>query len=180
MRPLTGALVILLLVAAAAVALAVWATSPGGPGTASSTPTATSTAEPEPEAEPTPEFEYPEAGDVGVCFDPIADRDDDALLAMQILDCDEPHHGEFIGVDRIDAPAGARWPGESSVAAEAELLCRAIFEAYVGIAYDDSRLGMAIYSPIRETWEFDDRDVWCMAEGTFGRVLTTSVRDLRR
>jgi hypothetical protein len=176
MRPLTGVLVILLFVAAAAVVLAVWVTSPGSPGSASSTPSPTSTAEPEAE----PEYEYPDQDAVGVCFDPIADRDDEALLALQILDCDEPHHGEFMGIGQIDAPAGARWPGESLVGAEAEQLCSAIFEDYVGIAYEDSRFEMTIYFPVRETWEFDDRDVWCMAEGSFGRVLTTSVRDLQR
>lgn len=164
-------LVALLVLTGLGVVASLWAAGGGGPS-ASAPATVAPTATPE------AVYTYPTAEDVGACFDPIADREDGSLLAIRILPCEEPHLGEVLGIGEIDARPDEPFPGDSAVQADGEAICFDIFEAYVGVPYHRSRVGMAVYSPVRETWGAGDRAVWCMAEAPPSRPYTLSVRDL--
>jgi hypothetical protein len=170
-RPWTAALVVLLIVSAVAVALVAWASS-NSPERSSSSPT------PGPTSTVEPEYDYPEVEDVGTCFDPISDRDDDAMLAMSVLDCDEPHLAEVIGTPELDGGPSARWPGQAAVDRESEDLCLTLFEDYVGISYEDSRLDGSYINPSEALWLGGDRLVICIVETSSAAPFNSSVRDL--
>ncbi len=151
--------------------------------TASPTPAST----PEPTAEPTgtlapagsPEYESPEDLAVGDCYDPIADPDDDALLAAIILPCAEPHAAEVFGVDDVAGAPTAPFPGFDDLEEEAEDLCDAAFEDYVGIDFNRSRLDYIYYTPTEATWSGGDREVICVISDD-GDPMTGSVKGTRR
>jgi hypothetical protein len=182
MRPVTAALAILVIVAAAAVALAVWASSRASDPSASPPPSGeapTDRPTAEATATPEPEYDYPTADSVGACFDPIYHYIDGSLLAMRLLDCDEPHLAELLGVEEVDASATADWPGQDSVDEEAEASCRDVFLEYVGVRYERSSVEMIYYSPTEESWLSGDRQIWCFADTTSASPFTSSVRNLR-
>lgn len=172
MRGLGGALVTLALVGAVAGCAAPSALSPsvvppsGGP---SSSPT------------PTPTPEYQNQADLvpGDCFDPVADHDDDALLAGIMRRCDEPHLMEVIGLANLDYPLDAPLPPQADIDAESEELCRSEFRGYIGIDFDDSSLSAGYYNPGEQTWGSGDREVLCIVETTPVSPFTKSVRGSR-
>jgi len=178
MRPLSAALLVLLIVAAGAVGLAVWATSnsPEASDPPSGDPSSRPSSEPSPT--PRPEYDFPSADSIGECFDPILQRGTGSLLAMRIWDCDEPHLAELLGIDEIDEPASARWPGGAAIDREAEAICRDIFLEYVGISFEESSVSMTFTPPNEESWATGDRLVWCFADTTRASPFTTSVRNL--
>jgi hypothetical protein len=125
--------------------------------------------------------EYDSPGDlaVGDCYDPIRDSDDDALLAVIFVPCDRPHLAEVFGVQDIDGPATAEYPGDARVDDESVEICDAAFETYVGIDFDESELGYIYYAPTRRTWPAGDRQVVCVVDDE-GRPMTGSVKGSRR
>lgn len=169
MRSWGVVLAILLIAAGAAVGFAVWATS-NAPDEGSASPTPTHTGE--------PEYDFPDTDNVGTCFNPINDRDDGALLAMQVVDCDEPHLAELFGTPEIDAGPNAAWPGQAAVDRESESLCLDIFEDYVGIPFEKSMLDASYISTSEAYWLGGDRLVICFVETSSAAPLTDSVRDL--
>ena len=180
MRPWTLALAVLLIVMGAAVGFAAWAAS-NAPDASSGAPTnqaasARPTSEPTPTADP--EYDYPDAGDVGVCFDPISDRDDGVLLALRVIDCDEPHLSEVIGTPELDAGPNADWPGQAAVDRESEDLCLATFEDYVGVPFEESRLDASYFTPTEALWPGGDRLVICVVETSSAAPFNSSVRGL--
>jgi hypothetical protein len=182
MRPLSAALLVLLIVAAGAVGVAVWATanSPEASDPPSGDDSSRPSVEPslEPSPTPRPEYDFPTADSIGECFDPILQRGTESLLAMRIWDCDEPHLAELLGIDQIDEPASARWPGNATIDREAEAICRDIFLEYVGVSFEESSVSMTFTPPNPESWATGDRDVWCFADTTRASPFTSSVRNL--
>jgi hypothetical protein len=144
--------------------------------TAAPTPEPTATEAPGPTR--SPEFESPEDLEVGDCYDPIEDADDDAFLAAIILPCAEPHRAEVFGMLEVEAAPTARFPGYDEVEAEAEDLCDAAFEDYLGISFDRSRYGYIYYTQTEETWAGGDRLVMCVVDDN-GRPIEGSVRGSR-
>lgn len=152
-------------------------------------PTATPTAEPEPTDSPepsdtpaparSPEYESPEDLEIGDCYDPIEDPDDDALLAAIILPCTEPHIAEVFGLAEVAGAPTAPFPGYDDLEDEAEDRCDAAFEEYVGIDFDRSRYGYIYYTPTEATWEAGDRVVMCVIDDN-GRAIEGSVAGTRR
>jgi hypothetical protein len=180
MRPLTAALAVLVIVAAAAVALAAWAANAPDASTPRQTGEAATigpTSAPTPTAEP--EYDYPTVDSVGECYDPILQRTIGSLLAMRIIECDEPHLSELLGIGEIDAAEDVEWPGQVEVDIDAEDICRTIFRQYVGVSFERSRINMIYFSPNEETWASGDREVWCVADAVSAAPFTESVRGLR-
>ena len=178
---------------------------PGSGGTASSAPSAspepaaTPAASTAPSPRPTPsasgapasagpsavtspaprEYQAPEDLEVGQCYSPILDEDDDFLLAAIIRPCEEPHRAEVVGIERLPGNAGSPYPGDDAIDRQAEAACDRAFEAYVGVPYDESRLRAVFYAPTERTWPGGDRRVTCVVEA--GRqALTATVRGTRR
>jgi hypothetical protein len=140
------------------------------PGSASPAPKPTPTAE--------PEYDYPDSDDVGTCFNPINDRDDGGLLAMRVVDCDEPHLRELIGTPELDAGPNAEWPGQAAVDRESEDLCLAVFEDYVGVPFEESRLDASYISTTEAYWLGGDRLVICVVETSSAAPFNSSIRGL--
>ena len=175
MRPMTAVLIGLLVVAVAAVGIAAFAMSNGDPDAmASASPTSGALATPE----PSPLYDYTDDAEVGTCYDPIVDKDDDALLALRLRDCDEPHLAQVVGQERITGGPTAPWPGQDAVDADAEQLCLEAFEDFVGIAYEDSQLSGSYISPNEQSWAGGDRAVLCSVEATRAGPLTESVEGI--
>ena len=181
MRPATVVLAVLLVVTGTAVVLTALGGSdaPGPTGSPAGGTVHTDRPSGEPGRTAEPEYDYPSADNVGSCFDPIYHRVDGSLLAMRLWDCDEPHLSELLGLDELDAPASAAWPGQRAVEREAETICRDIFKAYVGISFSASSVQMTFYLPNEGTWPNGDREVWCVADANPVAPFTSSVRNLR-
>ena len=74
--------------------------------------------------------------------------------------CSEPHQLEVFGEYTF---ADGDYPGDESISTTAEQECVAIFDAFVGLAYEESVLGVTYYTPTQESWETgDDRLVSCL------------------
>lgn len=167
------------------------ASAPSGSGPVATAPSPTPPSTPDPTPEPTaaptgtpaparsPEFESPEDLAVGDCYDPIEDPDDDALLAAIILPCAEPHANEVFGVEQVAGAPTAPFPGLDDLEDEAEDLCDAAFEDYVGIDFNRSRLSYIYYTPTEATWAAGDREVICVIDGE-GEPITGSVKGTQR
>lgn len=115
---------------------------------------------------PRPEYDSPFEVSVGQCFNPIEDKDDGALLAILLKDCEDEHLAEAFALFDLDHDAGEPWPGDDEVDDAAEEGCDAEFEAYVGIPFDDSEYNVSYFTPSPESWEADDREVLCLIEGS--------------
>ena len=184
MRRWTVALVVLVIAMGLAIAFAVWADSDSADPTVglptdqavSARPTAERTPQPTPTTEP--EYDYPDSDNVGTCFNPINDRDDGGLLAMRVVDCDEPHLAELIGTPELDAGPNAEWPGQTAVDRQSEDLCLAVFEDYVGVSFEESKLDASYISVAEAYWLGGDRLVICFVETSSAAPFTSSVRDL--
>lgn len=161
----------------ALVGLAVTIGGCGGPASGSPGAQSAETPIPTQTQTPTPVPEYQAEWDlvVGDCFDPIADSDDESLLAARMRACDEPHLMEVIGLPTFDEPLGEAYPGEDEVDRRSEEACLSEFSEYVGVDYEDSRLGAAFYYPTSESWPGGDRTVLCVVESSEASPLTRSV-----
>ncbi|HVL53464.1 MAG TPA: hypothetical protein VM344_04335, partial [Vitreimonas sp.] len=88
-------------------------------------PAATPAATPMPTPEPSPtdvaaaspspaaslEYQKPEDLEVGQCFDPVVDADDDTLLAAVIVPCTGSHLAEVFGKSDLAGAPTAPFPG---------------------------------------------------------------------
>lgn len=113
---------------------------------------------------------------VGQCFDPLRDKDDQIILAASLKPCDEPHLAEITGQRVLPGAAGTPYPGGEQVADASERECLDAFSEYVGIEYDLSRLQAEYSFPGTETWPGGDRQVTCFVTGTEIGPLTRSVK----
>jgi len=162
------------------------AATSGGPPTANPTATseatatrsAAATASPAPS--PSPAFENPYDLVVGMCFDPILDRGDDALLASLIRSCKEPHLMEVFGTEELAATPDGTYPGEADVDEMAWTVCEAAFLEFVGIDYDRSRLSASYWWPTEAGWSGGDREVLCVVEAHPDQPLVASVKGSKR
>ncbi len=155
-----------------------------GPGTSQTAlPSASGSAAPSASARPTstqePEYQAPEDLAVGDCFDPVVDSDDDFLLAAIVRPCAQPHRAEVFGVEELEGGSTAAYPGGSEVSAQAETLCDAAFETYIGIDFDDSRYAYTFYTPSEATWLGGDRGVMCAVDDD-GDPISGSLKGVKR
>ena len=95
--------------------------------------------------------------EVGDCFDDPETFEEVQEVAQK--DCAEPHDNEvYVNV----VMSGTEWPGQASVEDYADEACLAVFEPYVGAAYENSELEFGWLIPTEASWnEVDDRTVTC-------------------
>lgn len=163
------------------------AASPSGGGAAATaappsstpmeTPAPTETQTPAP-TEP-PEYQATEDLRVGDCYQPVEDVDDQSLLAAIIVPCEQPHLAEVFGVDDLEGGPDAPFPGVDVIDDDAIDICDAAFEAYVGVALDNSRYSYVYYTPTEQSWAGGDRVVMCSVDDR-GRELEGSVQGTER
>jgi hypothetical protein len=152
----------------------------GAPSQAAATPAPSATTDPNATPEATEPLEYQATEDlrVGDCYNPVEDVDDQTLLAAIVVPCDTVHRHEVFGLEELPGASAAPFPGDDAVDSDAIDLCDAAFEAYVGIALDNSRYSYVYYVPTDSSWAGGDRVVMCAVEDR--RDLEESVEGTER
>ncbi|QSB16801.1 DUF4190 domain-containing protein [Natronosporangium hydrolyticum] len=80
---------------------------------------------------------------------------------VPVVPCAELHEGEVYAVFDLTADGG--WPGEETVAADAQTSCVDRLADYARTGYDDSDMGIFYYHPTSSSWRGGDREVVCVA-----------------
>ena len=110
-----------------------------------------------------------EAGEVGVnalklgdCFnDNPVDSDSEVVdvLTVQAVPCSEPHDNEVYYLGALpDTP----YPGAEVVDELVFDQCLTVFEAFAGVAYEDSQLDIGLIFPSEANWADEDRGYICL------------------
>ena len=103
---------------------------------------------------------------VGDCFNQVENE-------YEVVSCEGPHYAEAYRA--ADHPDQAFYPGASGLADWAEPFCYRHFEAYTGIAYQDSNLDFGYLYPTEGSWNGGDREVICFVFNVSGDDLTDQV-----
>ena len=102
---------------------------------------------------------------VGDCLDMV---EGEQVETVPVVPCGEPHSDEVY--HDFELPDGD-YPGDDALNTAAEEGCLAAFEPFVGLAYEESTLYVAWYSPSEMSWNgFDDRVVSCVISDPAGSV----------
>ena len=100
----------------------------------------------------------------GYCFDdsslPVETADAD--IAIELVDCAQPHDNETYLRYGYTAGAGAAYPGDDALATELDTACYDAFAGYVGVDYLDSSLVYFFFYPLEDAWQSGDRLGLCM------------------
>lgn len=111
---------------------------------------------------------------VGDCID---DEGSGELQEIRVVPCNEPHGDEVIY--EFNMREGA-FPSDEEFDDAVYDNCIPAFETYVGIAWDDSTLGMYTMTPTPESWsDRRDRAVQCIVFDPEGQ-MTSSVKGAQR
>ncbi len=99
--------------------------------------------------------------------------------AMPVVPCDQPHGGEVFYTG--DLMSNGAYPGQPTVEKMFNDRCRAAFEAYVGIPYDDSVLSYTGAFPAdAASWRRGDHKIGCVAyDPRDGRLNATVKRSFQ-
>lgn len=93
----------------------------------------------------------------GDCFN--WDRDESGTYPPSVVDCREPHAGEFFFIGNLDF---VDYPGIETADATADDLCLDQFDSYVGIEYSDSIWYSNGLYPSQEQWDTGDHSFHCL------------------
>ena len=104
---------------------------------------------------------------VGDCLETM-DWGAEGFSTVPVIPCAEAHESEVYA--SFDLPDGD-YPGDESVATQADEYCYGEFSGFVGVAWEDSAFDYGYLSPSPESWEQGDREVLCMIMDPAG--LTT-------
>ena len=104
---------------------------------------------------------------VGDCLETM-DWSAEGFTTVPVIPCAEAHESEVYAA--VDLPDGD-YPGDDSVASQADEYCYGEFQGFVGIAWEDSAYDYGYLSPSPESWDQGDREVLCMIMDPAG--LTT-------
>ncbi len=98
--------------------------------------------------------------EVGNCFDDEAapGSEPTELSSVPIVECAEPHDNEVFALFDL---ADGDFPGQSTVETSAFEGCVERFEAFVGLSYEESSLGLYPIYPTSGSWDQGDREVVC-------------------
>jgi hypothetical protein len=100
----------------------------------------------------------------GSCFDDasLPAEAADADVAIDLVDCAQPHDNETYLRYAYAAGASAPYPGDDALISELEGACYDSFATYVGIDYLDSSLMYFYFYPLEDAWQAGDRLGLCM------------------
>lgn len=84
---------------------------------------------------------------------------DGEVTTVPTIACDQPHDSEAYASIIIDDGA---YPGEDAILAQADDACRAEFDSFAGISYDESVLDFSYYYPTEGSWSGGDREILCL------------------
>jgi Septum formation len=138
---------------------------------------AETSAPPEPEQTAPTESENIYTGDLEV-GDCLAQSPGVETFTVVTVPCSQPHsHEVFAAVNLPDR--NAEFPGYPAIDAQAEQLCIAQFEGFVGLPYDQSELKIRFMTPSEQGWRAGERVVHCAVYDPAGEV-TGSLRGTAR
>ena len=86
---------------------------------------------------------------------------------VPVVECTEPHDREAYASIIID---DGDFPGDDVVKQQAVDGCQSEFDAFVGMAYDDSTLDFAYFYPTETSWAGGDREILCLIGDPAGQV----------
>lgn len=107
---------------------------------------------------------------VGDCFTESEDTEEEIIYTVPVVPCSEPHSDEVFAL--VNLPDGD-FPGQDAVYSQAEELCIAEFESFVGLSYRESVLDIWVIAPVEEGWVAGDREVVCNIYDPDGNVSGT-------
>ncbi|MFB8191271.1 DUF2510 domain-containing protein [Microbacterium sp. NPDC055988] len=98
--------------------------------------------------------------EIGDCLPFVDYGDTGQIYELPVVPCDQPHTDEVYFIFDVD---DEEFPGDDALGEAAWDGCAAQFDAYVGIAYEDSVLDFYTYQPTETSWaRADDRAVQCI------------------
>jgi hypothetical protein len=99
------------------------------------------------------------------------------VFTVETVPCSEPHSEEIYAV--VPLPEGD-FPGDEAVAVQADKVCNAEFESFVGLPYQESVLYYnSLYPSDEQTWNGVFREVVCSVYDPDGEV-SGSLRGVQR
>jgi hypothetical protein len=124
-----------------------------------------------------------EAGDISVfdlregdCFEDSEDGSTQ-VATVRAVPCSEPHDNEIYLA--FDLPDG-EYPGVNAIDEESDARCLAAFTSFVAVDYFESDLEFFSVTPTPESWDADDRTVYCALYARDFSKLTGSMRGTGR
>jgi hypothetical protein len=107
--------------------------------------------------------------DVGDCLAESLPGEGEEIFSVQTLPCSAPHSEEIFAA--VTLPNGdGHFPGMEAIGAQAEGLCVAVFEDFVGLSYEESALYVGLITPSKESWYQGDRSILCTIYDPAGEV----------
>jgi hypothetical protein len=93
---------------------------------------------------------------VGDCFD---DPDAETFTEVKTVDCTEEHDNEVFHVFDLE---DGDYPGDDEVGTLGHEGCKASFEDFIGVPWEESELEILPITPTQDSWDDDDdREVAC-------------------
>src|SRR5262245_16433271 len=100
---------------------------------------------------------------VGDCFNDVAQG---AFESVTAIPCSEPHVYEVYAAFFVNGDSDAPYPGDTTLASDADSGCVDRFEGFVGTSFERSIYDGQSITPTRESWEqLDDREILCVLSG---------------
>ena len=113
---------------------------------------------------------------VGDCFN-LRDKQADEVDEVDAKPCNETHQFEMMFVG--DMPDGA-FPSDEALTDFTVANCLPAFNAYVGLAYEDSRYDLTQFTPTVNGWSDGDHALQCALYDPADDELKTSLRGANR
>lgn len=113
---------------------------------------------------------------LGDCFD-LKDPKAKQIGDVHAVPCTSEHEYETVFTGSM--PAGS-FPSDATMEDWITGHCEPAFEAYVGVAYEDSRLEAFNLTPSREAWDDGDRSIQCSVSDPGIHRLTESLKGSAR
>lgn len=108
---------------------------------------------------------------VGQC---IVLPEGETATTVETTGCTREHDAEVFYVTSAD---DGDFPGEVELNKQAESVCIANFEDYVGSSYLSSSLDATWMIPTKDSWAQNDRSIVCLARPLDHSKLTSSVKE---
>ena len=107
--------------------------------------------------------------EVGDCLTEIQ-ATEETFISVETVPCSEPHSEEIYAV--VTLPEGD-FPGDEAIVTQAEDVCVAEFEGFVGLSYAESVLEFNYAWPLEEGWDAGERGVVCAVSDPDGDTTGT-------
>lgn len=113
---------------------------------------------------------------VGDCLNPPS-KVQAQVSTLSVVPCQSPHTEQVYAL--LEDKAGDNYPGPTKLESFANAKCLQHFDAFVGIAYQESSLFYTYLLPSVRSWAEGDRTVSCIVTTT-GLKLTSSAKGSKR